>query len=146
MTPVSIPFSQWSNQRRHSCRKPIVGPGSASCGNACAHGPISPLRGAGETVDQPRDRVAVAVRPAADGVDRRLDGAVVLADRALLPVGVAALVASQGSTNGGVPSSRSSHVSRQPSPTAAGSGGSAYSVSIVAAHWSMSTPSTQPPM
>jgi hypothetical protein len=44
-----------------------------------------------------------------------------------------------------MPSSRSIHVERHPSPTAAGSGGIAHSVSIVAAHWSMSTPSTQPP-
>jgi hypothetical protein len=40
---------------------------------------------------------------------------------------------------------RARHVSRQPSPTAAGSGGSALAVSIVAAHGSMSTASTQPP-
>ena len=45
MTPFSAPLSQWSNQRTASCRKPMLGPGSASSGNACAQGPISPLRG-----------------------------------------------------------------------------------------------------
>ena len=33
MTPFSAPFSQWSNQRTVSWRKPIDGPGSASSGN-----------------------------------------------------------------------------------------------------------------
>ena len=52
---------------------------------------------------------------------------------------------SQASTIDGLRSMRSSQVARQSSPTAAGSGGIAVSVSIVAAHESMSTPSTQPP-
>ena len=42
--------------------------------------------------EQARDRVRVAVRPAADRIDRAADGAVVLADRAVLPVVVAPLV------------------------------------------------------
>ena len=45
MIPVSMPLSQWSHQRTHSWRKPMLGPGSASSGNACAHGPMRPLRG-----------------------------------------------------------------------------------------------------
>ena len=45
MMPLSIPFSQWSHQRRDSCRKPIAGNGVAFCGQAWPHGPISPLRG-----------------------------------------------------------------------------------------------------
>ncbi len=45
MIPVSRPLSQWSHQRTHSCSQPMLGPGAASSGKACAHGPISPLRG-----------------------------------------------------------------------------------------------------
>ena len=40
----------------------------------CAHGPISALSRARQALQQPRHRVRVAVRPAADGVDRALDG------------------------------------------------------------------------
>ncbi len=47
MIPVSVSFSHWSHQRRHSWRKPIAGPGWPSCGKACDQGPISPLRGPG---------------------------------------------------------------------------------------------------
>ena len=50
------------------------------------------LARAGQALDQPRDRVAVAVGPAADRVHRDVDRLVVLAHRALAPVGVAALV------------------------------------------------------
>ena len=92
MIPVSMPFRCWSNQRRHSCRKPIAGPGAPSCGKACDHGPIEALARAGQALDQPRDRVAVAVGPAADRVHGHVDRLVVLAHRALAPVGVAALV------------------------------------------------------
>ena len=70
----------------------MVGPGSPSWGKACDHGPMSPLRGPGRPSMQPRDRVGVAVGPAADRVDGHLDGGVVLAHRALAPVVVAALV------------------------------------------------------
>src|SRR5947208_6840025 len=42
--------------------------------------------------DEMRDRVAVAVMPAADGQHGCLDGRKILADRATLPVGVAMLV------------------------------------------------------
>ena len=51
------------------------------------------LAGAGQAFQQSRDRVGVAVGPAADRVHRGLDVGVVLAHRALLPVGVAALMA-----------------------------------------------------
>ena len=50
------------------------------------------LARAGQPLDQPRDRVAVAVGPAADRVHGDVDRLVVLAHRALAPVGVAALV------------------------------------------------------
>ena len=91
--PVSSPFSHWSHQRRHSWRKPIAGPGSTSSGNACDHGPISPFDGAPRPGHEPQDRLGVPVGPAADRVDGALDRAEVLADGALLPVVVAALVA-----------------------------------------------------
>ena len=103
MTPVAASLSQWSHQRRHSWRKPIAGPGSPSCGNACDHGPIRPLRGPGQTLEQPRDRVGVAVGPAADRVDGDLDPRVVLADRAVAPVVVAALVGEPRLDEGGRP-------------------------------------------
>ena len=45
---------------------------------------------------------------------------------------------------GGASRMRSSHMSRQRSPTMAGSGGQAFQPSIDAAHWSMSE-ATQPP-
>ena len=46
--------------------------------------------------------------------------------------------------NGGAAASRSSHISRQRSPTMAGSGGQPFQPSIDGAHCSMSEP-TQPP-
>ena len=54
--------------------------------------PDQPLARPGKALEQPRDRVGVAVVPAADGVDGALDVGVVLAHGALLPVLVAALV------------------------------------------------------
>ena len=45
MMPVSMPFSHLSHQRRHSCRKPICGPGKAKFGYLCAHGPTRPFFG-----------------------------------------------------------------------------------------------------
>ena len=48
--------------------------------------------GCGEVGDQARHRVGVAVGPAAHGIDRGLDVGVVLADRAVAPLGVAGLV------------------------------------------------------
>ena len=92
MMPVSMPFSQWSHQRTASCRKPIAGPGTPLCGKPCAHGPISPFFGHGRPAQQARHGVGIAVRPAADRVDRAVDRAVVLADRAVLPEVVAPLV------------------------------------------------------
>lgn len=44
--PVSTPFSQRSNQRPHSARKPITGSGQATLGYLCAHGPMIPAEGA----------------------------------------------------------------------------------------------------
>ena len=55
-----------------------------------------PLARPGQPLQQARDAVGVAVGPAADGIDRDLDGGVVLAHRAVLPVGVAALVREPG--------------------------------------------------
>ena len=55
-----------------------------------------PLARPGQALEQAQDAVGVAVGPAADGVDGDLDGGVVLADRAVLPVGVAALVREPG--------------------------------------------------
>ena len=51
------------------------------------------LAGGRQPGQQARDRIGVAVGPAADCVDRRGDGRVVLGHRALLPVVVAGLVA-----------------------------------------------------
>ncbi len=70
----------------------MVGSGGPACGQACAHGPIRPLRGSGQALQHPRDGVGVAVGPAAHRVHRRLDPREVLAHRPLLPVVVAALV------------------------------------------------------
>ena len=50
----------------------------------------------GESFKHPRHRVRVAVDPAADRVDGDVDRGVVLADRAVLPVGVAPLVPEPG--------------------------------------------------
>ena len=73
ITPFSRPLSQWSNQRTHSCRKPITGPGSPSCGNACDHGPISPRHGPGRPSTSRGTALRVPVRPAADGEHGGLD-------------------------------------------------------------------------
>ena len=92
MTPVSMPLSQWSNQRTHSWRKPMLGPGSALVGEVVRPRADEPLPRRGETGEQARDGVRVAVGEASDRVHRALDRGVVLADRAVLPVGVPPLV------------------------------------------------------
>ena len=51
--------------------------------------PDQALLRAGQAGQQARNGIGVAVRPAADGIDGRGDGGIVLADRALLPVVVA---------------------------------------------------------
>ena len=55
------------------------GSGVAVCGQAVPPRPDQALARAGQPLQQPRDRVGVAVLPAADGVDGALDGGVVLA-------------------------------------------------------------------
>ena len=47
--PLSTPFSHRSHQRRHSCRKPIAGPGAPMCGYRWLQGPTSPMRGPGRS-------------------------------------------------------------------------------------------------
>ena len=92
MIPVSMPFSHWSHQRSISCRKPICGPGSAKCGIFVRPGADQALLRAAQAREQPRDRVGVAVRPAADRIHRALDGGEILAHRAVLPERVAPLM------------------------------------------------------
>ncbi len=55
-----------------------------------------PLARNGEPFEKPWDGIRVAVHPAAHGVDRHVDGGVVLADGAVLPVRVAPLVPEPG--------------------------------------------------
>ena len=102
-------------------------------------------KGPGRPSSRRGTALRVAVRPAADGVDRRLDRGVVLAHRSVPPVRVAALVGEPGLDHRlrAVQS-----VEPYGAPAVAdrrGVGRLAHSVSIVAAHWTMSTPSTQPP-
>ena len=68
-----------------------LGPGDSAdiCGST---GRRCPCTGASMLATQMRDRVAVAVMPAADRQHGGLDGRIILADRAALPVGVAVLV------------------------------------------------------
>ncbi len=94
--PLSTPFSQRSHQRTCSCRIPIGGPGTPRTGSLWPHGPMRPFRGTGKPFEQAQHGVRVPVRPAADGVHGAADRRVVLADRAVLPVGVAALVGEPG--------------------------------------------------
>ena len=101
MIPVSTPFSHWSHQRRHSWRNPIAGPGLPVVRKGVGPGPDQALARSGQPREQARHRVRVAVRPAADGVDGRLDLSVVLAHRALPPVVVAALMTEPGLDEGG---------------------------------------------
>ena len=70
----------------------MLGPGTASSGKACAHGPTSPLRGTESPARSSGHRVRVPVREAAHRIHRALDRGIVLADGAVLPVAVAALV------------------------------------------------------
>ncbi len=92
MIPVSVPFSQWSHQRSASCRKPIAGPGQPVVRVEVPPRADQALPRPLVAGQEAQDRVRVAVGPAADHVDRAADRAVVLADRALLPELVAALV------------------------------------------------------
>src|SRR5262249_11576654 len=55
-------------------------------------GPNQSLRRAFQMREHARDRVGVAVSPAADRTDRPRDRAPILADRAVFPYGVAALM------------------------------------------------------
>ena len=66
--------------------------GLAVLGEGVRPRPDEPLARPGQARHEPRDRVGVAVGPAADRVDGHLDGGVVLAHGALAPVVVAALV------------------------------------------------------
>ena len=66
-----------------------------------------------------------SIGPAADRVDRAFDRGVVLADRALAPVGVAPLMVQPMRDPRGMRLIRSRQASRQLSPTSAGSGGKA---------------------
>ena len=76
-----------------------------------------------QMLEQARDGVGVAVGPAADREDRALDRGVVLAHRAVPPIGVAPLVPQpQRRGRTAARRSRSSHSPRQRSPTRAGIG------------------------
>ncbi len=55
--------------------------------------PDQPLARRLQMLEQPRDRISIAVDPATDRVDRALDRGIVLADRSVLPVSIASLVA-----------------------------------------------------
>ena len=83
MVPPAQAFLQEADRRpRHDVVRPGVRPR--------AYQSLARTRQAGH---EARDGVAVAVGPAADGVDGGLDGGEVLAHRAVLPVRVAALMA-----------------------------------------------------
>src|SRR5690606_12328652 len=69
------------------------GPRLAEMGIAVGPGTDQALARHLEAGEKPQDRVGIAVGPAADRIDRALDGRVVLADRPVLPVGVAPLPA-----------------------------------------------------
>ncbi len=59
ITPLSAPFSQWSHQRRVSCRKPMAGPGgSPRSGYWCDQGPIRPRTRAGGRCSTSRSTVS----------------------------------------------------------------------------------------
>ena len=96
ITPVSMPLSQKSHQRSASCRKPMAGPGRRVVGEGVRPRADQTLARPGKSLEQAQDAVGVAVGPAAHGVDGDLDGAVVLADRTVFPVGVATLVREPG--------------------------------------------------
>jgi hypothetical protein len=70
----------------------MLGPGGVVVGKGVRPRPDEPLARDGEAREQPEDGVRVAVGPAADRVHRHLDRVVVLADGAVPPVAVAALV------------------------------------------------------
>ena len=123
-TPVGSPFSQKSHQRSASCRKPICGPGTAKCGYLWAQGPMIALQGLRRPAHAaaarhwnrhrssrrrpgpaPRWRRSPRRPSRASNRRRGADGC------------------SHSAARKGSFSSRSSHMSRQRSPTSTGSGG-----------------------
>ena len=73
-----------------------LGTGGDLVGPGMGPGADEPLAGPRQALHETQHGVGVAVGPAADRVDGGLDGRVVLADRAVLPVVIAALVAEPG--------------------------------------------------
>lgn len=57
-----------------------------------APGPDDAATGYLKVFQKPWDRIGIAVRPRADGKDGALDGAPVLADRTVFPVGIVTLM------------------------------------------------------
>ena len=70
--------------------------GHAEMGIEMGPGADQRLFRSAEMFHQAKDRVGIAVGPAADRIDRALDGVVILTDRAMAPIVVAALVAEPG--------------------------------------------------
>src|SRR3712207_3622924 len=89
--PLATPFSQRSHQRSASAWKSMRGFGQAKCGYLWIQGPRIARRRA-QSLDGLHRRVAVAVRPASDDERRNLHGREILANGAVPPVAVAALV------------------------------------------------------
>ena len=98
MIPVSIALQPVvPPAQRTPAGSRCAGPGIARRGEGVGPRPMSPLRGPAEPCEQPRDGIACSRRSSRPRRRRRPSMArVVLAHRAVLPVGVAALVREPG--------------------------------------------------
>ena len=124
-TPVVMPFSQRSHQRSASCRKPMARAGHGEMRILVDPGPDDALAPAPFRFWPPAAaRRWCSRRPSRRPRARRPGSPTeVLADRAVLPEGVAALMPQPvRRTGSGSFSSRSSHMSRQRSPDQRGIG------------------------
>ena len=94
MMPVSTPFSQWSHQRTQLLEEADRPARADRDADICAtQGPIRPFAGHVQRGEQRGTPRWCSRRPSRRRQDRAGDRAVVLADRAVLPVVVATLVA-----------------------------------------------------